>query len=237
MSASAEQTGNLQQALAHAQRLLQRDPKLALEQADEILKAVPGHPAAVLVRGVALRDQGVMLGLQALPPRACPASIDLDPELLDPADLLIATSTKFFLAGFELLAVSLELLFVLPVQLQQRPITGQAGLMRGHGHQHQSHREDHPQIHNASTLQLRRQTAPVSSMSGSLRQAAGRRATTQHADRNANSRADSIQSTATGRGTAWQASNLTLDSGAASRSTWTSTQALQPQPPCRASRR
>lgn len=40
-------TGTLEQALAHAARLLQRDPALAAEQLDEILRAAPGHPLAL----------------------------------------------------------------------------------------------------------------------------------------------------------------------------------------------
>ncbi|MBN8713564.1 MAG: sulfotransferase [Xanthomonadales bacterium] len=39
--------GTLEQALAHATRLLERDPELAVEQLGEILNAVPGHPGAL----------------------------------------------------------------------------------------------------------------------------------------------------------------------------------------------
>jgi predicted Zn-dependent protease len=45
-------------ALGHAARLLERDPRLAVEQADEILKAVPGHPYARLILGTAHRHAG-----------------------------------------------------------------------------------------------------------------------------------------------------------------------------------
>jgi tetratricopeptide (TPR) repeat protein len=45
--------GTLDVALAHAARLLQSDPKLAAEQASEILKVVPGHPVATLLLGSA----------------------------------------------------------------------------------------------------------------------------------------------------------------------------------------
>ncbi|MDB6101004.1 MAG: hypothetical protein JWO52_1003 [Gammaproteobacteria bacterium] len=45
--------GTLDVALAHAARLLQSDPKLAAEQAGEILKVVPGHPVATLLLGSA----------------------------------------------------------------------------------------------------------------------------------------------------------------------------------------
>lgn len=40
-------TGSLQQALAHAGRLLRSDPALAVEQLGEILRVVPEHPAAL----------------------------------------------------------------------------------------------------------------------------------------------------------------------------------------------
>ena len=46
-------TAPLQQALAHAERLLQRDPGLAAEQLSEILRAVPNHPPALLLLGEA----------------------------------------------------------------------------------------------------------------------------------------------------------------------------------------
>lgn len=54
----AEGTGTLEQALAHAERLLDRDPALAAEQANEILRMVPGHPAALRVLAVARAMQG-----------------------------------------------------------------------------------------------------------------------------------------------------------------------------------
>lgn len=44
--------------MAHASRLLGQDPALAGEQAREILRVVPGHPAARLVLGAAHRLQG-----------------------------------------------------------------------------------------------------------------------------------------------------------------------------------
>lgn len=44
---AAPVTGTLEQALAHAARLLERDPAQAAEQLDEILQAAPGHPAAL----------------------------------------------------------------------------------------------------------------------------------------------------------------------------------------------
>jgi len=45
-------------ALAHATRLLDRDPRLALEQASEILHTAPGHPEARLIQAVACRACG-----------------------------------------------------------------------------------------------------------------------------------------------------------------------------------
>ncbi|HET6553134.1 MAG TPA: sulfotransferase [Dyella sp.] len=51
-------TGTLEQALMHCAHLLERDPRLAAEQATEILKVVDGHPAALRVLGVAKALQG-----------------------------------------------------------------------------------------------------------------------------------------------------------------------------------
>jgi predicted Zn-dependent protease len=50
--------GSLDVALAHASRLLRGDPKLAAQQACEILKVVPQHPEAMLLLGVASRTAG-----------------------------------------------------------------------------------------------------------------------------------------------------------------------------------
>jgi tetratricopeptide (TPR) repeat protein len=52
------QTGNLQTALAQAAKLLAHKPALAEEQANEILKVVPGNPQAVLILARARRLQG-----------------------------------------------------------------------------------------------------------------------------------------------------------------------------------
>ncbi len=49
----SEPTASLDQALAHASRLLASDPALAGEQAAEILKVVENHPMALLVLGAA----------------------------------------------------------------------------------------------------------------------------------------------------------------------------------------
>jgi tetratricopeptide (TPR) repeat protein len=54
-SGAAEPVGSVDVALAHAARLLERNPTLAAEQAAEILKVVPAHPQALLVGGIAQR--------------------------------------------------------------------------------------------------------------------------------------------------------------------------------------
>ncbi len=58
MSNPAESVGGLDVALSHAARLLETDAALAAEQADEILRVVPGHPMAQLIGGIAARRQG-----------------------------------------------------------------------------------------------------------------------------------------------------------------------------------
>jgi tetratricopeptide (TPR) repeat protein len=65
-SGAAEPVGSVEVALAHAGRLLERDPALASEQAREILKTVPGHPAATLILGVAQRAGGDTAGALAV---------------------------------------------------------------------------------------------------------------------------------------------------------------------------
>jgi predicted Zn-dependent protease len=50
--------GTLDAALAHAGRLLRPSPELALEQTEEILRAAPHHPAALLIQALALRALG-----------------------------------------------------------------------------------------------------------------------------------------------------------------------------------
>jgi cytochrome c-type biogenesis protein CcmH/NrfG len=51
-------TAPLETALAHATRLLERDPRAAAEQAREILRVVPKQPNALLILGAALRATG-----------------------------------------------------------------------------------------------------------------------------------------------------------------------------------
>jgi len=71
-------------ALGHAARLLEKDAALAAEQANEILKAVPGHPRARLILGAAHRIGGhTALALDVLEPlvreqaQSAPAHIEL----------------------------------------------------------------------------------------------------------------------------------------------------------------
>lgn len=58
MNPATEPVGTLDVALAHTARLLQTNPKLAEEQAGEILASVPGHPGAQLMLATAHRMQG-----------------------------------------------------------------------------------------------------------------------------------------------------------------------------------
>jgi tetratricopeptide (TPR) repeat protein len=57
MSGASEPVGSIDVAVAHATRLLATRPALAAEQAAEILKVSPGHPAATLLLGVARRGE------------------------------------------------------------------------------------------------------------------------------------------------------------------------------------
>ena len=58
MSNVAEPIGSADAAVANAARLLGTQPALAIEQAAEILKVVPDHPAGTLLLGVARRACG-----------------------------------------------------------------------------------------------------------------------------------------------------------------------------------
>ena len=70
-SGAAEPVGSVDVALTHALDLLNSRPALALEQAREILKSVPGHPIATLVVGMAQRLLGdVSAALATLEPLA-----------------------------------------------------------------------------------------------------------------------------------------------------------------------
>ena len=64
--ASQDPVGTLATALAHAERLLASSPALAAEQAEEILKAVPQHPSALLILAAARRRLGDAAGALAL---------------------------------------------------------------------------------------------------------------------------------------------------------------------------
>ena len=68
-SGVAAPVGSIDVALAHAARLLERDPRLAAEQASEILRTFPGEPNATLILGIAERASGNRDGaLAALAP-------------------------------------------------------------------------------------------------------------------------------------------------------------------------
>ncbi len=58
MNTASQHQGSIEVALAHGTRLLQTAPRLAAEQAGEVLKIVPGHPHARLILGAALRISG-----------------------------------------------------------------------------------------------------------------------------------------------------------------------------------
>ena len=76
MSGAPEAVGTLDIALGRAAQLLASDPALAIEQANEILKVVPGHAAATLILGAANRAAGKLtMALAVLEPlsRAHPA--------------------------------------------------------------------------------------------------------------------------------------------------------------------
>src|ERR1700742_2079868 len=58
LSSRAEPVGTVDVALAHAARLLESNPQLALQQITAILKAAPTHPTAGLLLGTAHRLLG-----------------------------------------------------------------------------------------------------------------------------------------------------------------------------------
>jgi tetratricopeptide (TPR) repeat protein len=61
-----DRTGPLDEALAHGARLLETRPDLAQQQAEAILEAAPGHPAALRLLGVARRFQGDAVGARTV---------------------------------------------------------------------------------------------------------------------------------------------------------------------------
>jgi tetratricopeptide (TPR) repeat protein len=82
--AAGDTTVSLDAAFAHASALLGRDPRMALAQAREILRAVPGHPQAELIEGQALRLLGdlpaaraVLFRLAAQQPRSAMTAFEL----------------------------------------------------------------------------------------------------------------------------------------------------------------
>jgi len=79
-----ERVVSLDAALAHAAAMRLRDPRMALAQAREILRAVPGHPQAVLIEGQALHLLGdlpaaraVLVQLAAEQPRSAMTAFEL----------------------------------------------------------------------------------------------------------------------------------------------------------------
>jgi tetratricopeptide (TPR) repeat protein len=80
----AAATGTLEQALAHATRLLQSDPALAGEQATEILQVAAGHPLALQLLAAARMAQGdsqgaldILVPLAQAQPNWAVAQLDL----------------------------------------------------------------------------------------------------------------------------------------------------------------
>lgn len=71
-----EKTGSVEEALAHAQRLLTRSPSLALEQAQEIVKVRPGEAKAHFLRGLAHAHLGQHEDAVA----ALRKAVELDPQ-------------------------------------------------------------------------------------------------------------------------------------------------------------
>jgi tetratricopeptide (TPR) repeat protein len=71
MSDVTEPVGTLSVALEHAGRLLRSSPALAVEQAHEILRAVPNHPPAMLLLGQARLAAGDLSGAVATLEQLC----------------------------------------------------------------------------------------------------------------------------------------------------------------------
>lgn len=95
MSATSQPAGTLEVALSHARQLLATEPKLAIEQAAEILKVVPGQSAALSILADAWRalgDHYTLLGEAAAADAAYALHIQAstrDPRLLAPAKALV----------------------------------------------------------------------------------------------------------------------------------------------------
>jgi predicted Zn-dependent protease len=71
VSGDPQPVGSVEVALKHAARLIASQPALAAEQANEILKVVPGHPQAMLLRAVAQRACGDAASAVATLQRLC----------------------------------------------------------------------------------------------------------------------------------------------------------------------
>ena len=87
MTDPTDPLGTLEVALAHAARLLEKQPKLAADQAEEILKVLPAQPTALLVLGLAKRALGHSGEAMAPLRRAVSLKPDLGPAWLALGDL------------------------------------------------------------------------------------------------------------------------------------------------------
>ncbi len=83
-TSASELTGSVDAALAHAARCAEDRPALALDQVAEILRAAPGHPQALLIRGRAQRFAGdpdaakaTLAALAASQPRSAVTAFEL----------------------------------------------------------------------------------------------------------------------------------------------------------------
>jgi predicted Zn-dependent protease len=84
LNSVSQPVGSIDEALAHAKRLLEKSPELAAEQAREVLTASPGHPLARLILGAAQRALGrsqaaldILEPLAAEQPRSAPVYLEL----------------------------------------------------------------------------------------------------------------------------------------------------------------
>jgi predicted Zn-dependent protease len=84
LNSVSQPVGSIDEALAHAKRLLDKSPDLAAEQAREILNVFPEHPLARLILGAAQRAAGRSLAaleilepLAVEQPRAAPVHLEL----------------------------------------------------------------------------------------------------------------------------------------------------------------
>jgi tetratricopeptide (TPR) repeat protein len=84
LNIASEPLGSVDMAIAHARRLLEKNPDLAAEQAREVLNVDPVHPTARLILGAALRRGGrapqaleVLERLGQEMPRSAPVFLEL----------------------------------------------------------------------------------------------------------------------------------------------------------------